>query len=182
MARQQEVQRQAFGLDAPDLPGRHVIEGELEVPVDDVLGRQTAVRLVVDDLVPASGDAVHPVDHAAELDAVDLDGESEFQGGRDPERIGVDPVIVGQDLAGVVVVEALLGGIPVAVARPLAVQHLEHLVERGGHRYGTVVEPVKRPVKDVPEGERRRPRGRKPVLVLELVLGRTGLVGVDRGV
>ena len=45
LPREQEVQRQAFGLDAPDLLGRHVIEGELEVPVDDVLGRQTAVLL-----------------------------------------------------------------------------------------------------------------------------------------
>src|SRR5712691_2280100 len=179
LAGEQEVQREPLRLDAPDLLRREVVHRELEVPVHHRLRRQTPAGLVVDDLVPAAGDPVQPVDHAGQLHSFDLDVEPELEGGGDPEARGVGPVVFLHHLAAVRQVQGLLGGIAVALADPLAFQHLLQLLERGRHRDRAVVEPVQGPVQRVAEGEGRRGPCRKALLVLEAILGRTGLVRLD---
>ena len=44
-----------------------MVDRQLEVPVDLLLGRESPAGLVVDDLVAAPGDPVHAVDHPRDL-------------------------------------------------------------------------------------------------------------------
>jgi hypothetical protein len=180
LRREEVVEREPLGLDAPDLLGGEVVDRELEIAVDARLRGKAPVRLVVDDLVSAPRDPVHAVDHAGELDALDLDREAELERGGDPVRGRVLAVVQRQDLPSVLAVHPLLGLVGEPVRDPRELEHLVELVERRWNGHRPVVEHVEGPVERVAERERGGGGLRDPVLVLELELGRAGLVGVDR--
>jgi hypothetical protein len=133
-----------------------VIDAELEVAVDPRLRREAPVRLVVDDLVPAAGDPVHPVDHARESHTLDVDREAELQRGRDAVGRRRLAVVLREDLPAVLAIRPLLGRVDEARRDPRDLEHVVQLRQRGCDRHGTVVEQVERAVQRVPERERRR--------------------------
>ncbi len=159
-----------------------MVDGQLQVPLDDPARRKPAVGLVVDDLVPAARQPVHAVDDPRERHALHLDPEAELEGRRDPVVARVVDVIAAQDLPGVLAVGGLLGLVSIAVPHPLLVEDRQQLAEGRGHRDRPVVEPVERSMDRVAEGERGGGGGREPLLVLEPVLRRAGLVGLEAAV
>ena len=74
------VKGEFFHGKLPGLLGSQLVNGELEVFLQIVGGKELFIRLIIDDGEAAAFQLVHPIDKAPQLDALDIYGKVLFQG------------------------------------------------------------------------------------------------------